>query len=943
MRLAVVASSRYEHNAKLSEELCAAPSVGVIQEALGNEWEVESYELDRPFPDLLEQTLYSASRRPTELLIYACGLVALADGRPPALVLDGERLGTLSLGRLGRLLDRMECRCSLVIDGKLLSLNGGSADEALEQLDVELGTTTAAALVSLREDSEESDAPTAVAQALAEVIQASPGTAPDPGSVVSRLNGQDGLRLLHLPGGGSVRPSRAAGAHESLSGQSLPPPPVVPNLRPPSLPPLNVPGRHAASSPLPPLAALPHHGALPALNLPPPRLPALAAPAARAAAAPAAVPPYPPSESGEVERMPLASPSPLPPLRAPVPNLSSAPRPDSERPDSERPESERADSDAASESEPPPTLPRISADASGARRMPAGATPLPLPSPLPERPASDLPPPRRSPSGSWPAPGAAETLGKGSLPPPSLPPPGSVPPPAAVASGPAPSIPPPPGDSGFAELVKRGRELEATDDHEDASEQYKRALLVARSDKHKAVLHVALGRCARAMGRPAVALGNFQKALGLDFEQGEALRAAAELLEERKDWAGLASLDELVASSHPNAEQRSLAIERLTVLFEDHLHDPQQAAKTWARIVVTRPSDVTARERLARSQAEIGAVLPAIDQNRAIVALEPRRVSAYRGMLELSRRANLEEQAFNAASVLDYLGVADINESLLVTTHRPEGLLPIQGKLTNEDWRQGGLLAERTEVGRLLELVSEQAKRAELTWLKKRKRLPKLDPEARHDTKASTTTLAKSLLWTSRVLAIGEPALYLDSAGSGLESVPSAEHSVIASRSVGSGVSLPELVFVWGRALAVLHPEHSSYVYFSVPKQLSELVLAAALATGRDVPAPSTHVKHLANAFKRRLDADVLRQVGELVNAASDTALQRRWVHSVELCCVRAGLVVSGHLQAAADLTKRFPFGVETDAETQISELLRYGVSLPYAKLRERLGVKIDA
>lgn len=455
-------------------------------------------------------------------------------------------------------------------------------------------------------------------------------------------------------------------------------------------------------------------------------------------------------------------------------------------------------------------------------------------------------------------------------------------------------------------------------------------------------MHVALGRCARAMGRPAVALGNFQKALGLDFQQDEALRAAAELLEERQDWAGLASLDELVASSHPNPEQRSRAVERLTVIFGDHLHDPQQAAKTWARIVVTRPSDIVARERLAVSQAAIGAVLPAIEQNRAIVALEPRRASAYRNMLELCQRSNLADQAFNAASALDYLGVADVNESLLVTTHRPDGLLPIQGKLTNDDWRQGGLLAERMEVGRLLELVAEQAARAELTWLKKRKRLPKLDPEARHDVKTSTTTLAKSLVWTSRVLAIGEPVLYLDSAPAGVEPVASAEHTVVASRSVGSGVSLPELVFLSGRALAVLHPEHIGCVLFSAPKQLSELVRAAALATGKDVSTPSTHVKHLANAFRRRLSPDVLRQVGELVDAASDAAHQRRWVRSVELSLVRAGLVVSGHLQAAADLSKRFPFGVQTDAETQTSELLRYSVSLPYAKLRERLGVKID-
>jgi hypothetical protein len=191
------------------------------------------------------------------------------------------------------------------------------------------------------------------------------------------------------------------------------------------------------------------------------------------------------------------------------------------------------------------------------------------------------------------------------------------------------------------------------------------------------------------------------------------------------------------------------------------------------------------------------------------------------------------------------------------------------------------------------------------------------------------------------VLAIGEPALYLDHTAGGLEAVPCAEHSVMASRSIGSGVSLPELVFLWGRILSLLHPEHAQFVYFSAPKQLSELVLAVALAVGKDVPAPSTHVKHLANAFKRRLDPEDLVQAGTLVDVASDTEHQRRWVRSVEQCSARAGLVVCGHLQVAAELTKRFPFGVETDAETQIAELMRYSVSQPYAYLRERLGVNV--
>jgi tetratricopeptide (TPR) repeat protein len=969
MRLAIIASSGYGTNVKLEEERCAPPSQELLSSALNGHWEVETYELDRPFPDLLERALYSGARAPSEILLYACGLVALADGRPPALVLDGERLGTLALGRLRRLLDRVGCPASLVIDGKLLSLNGGTADDALAELDVELGAGGSSALVGLRVEQAESAAPTLLARTLAEVLgnDAAHGGA-DPATRTARhLNGESSLKLLYR----SRQPSAAP-----PSPSSLPPPAPLPSLRvpspapaasslpPPSLPPLRPPpgspppiiAPHSAQrSEAPERVAREPSSTTPGASLPP--LPILPPPAANAPAAlrlehsnDEAVPSLADTRgtAGAAPLLEAQHQSSEAPRAGDTPVQVHHATPESEqRPEPLAPESEHAAEtptpvEAPTEAVDPAERARIARAARRARSRAArarrGAAPLDA-----EPSAHALPPLSGLPSG---APLPAPHLPPATLPPPSLPPlPGARPavgstrPPPSVA----PSERPPESDPAVKAMLARARELEAAGDANAATDEYKRALLATQDRAERAQIHLGLGRCARALDRPAVALGNFQKAAALDLGCTEALGAARELLEERQDWSGLANLCELVASRHVDEAERATATEKLAMVFTEHVRDPELAAKTWARIATTRPNDVVVKEQLARSQAKAGAAEAAVEQCRGVVALEPRRVAPYQIALEAFQELGLHDHAFGAASALDYLGAADINDSLIAAAHRPENLLPVKNSLAQEDWRRGGLLIEPDDTVRLLELVAEPAMAAERTWLKKKKALPNLTPEARHDTQASTTTLAKSLLWAARLLEIGEPALYLvDDVPAGLRVVPAPERIVVAGRSVASGVSLPELAFLWGRKLALLHPEHYLLVHFPRAERLTDLVAALSVATGLDASATPGHVKHLSGAFKRRLDAARVDEVRALLNRGAGAAERlRAWARAIELSAVRAGLVSCGHLQFAAELTQRFAFGGETTPHEQVGELLRYSISEPYAGLRRHLGVSV--
>jgi hypothetical protein len=83
-----------------------------------------------------------------------------------------------------------------------------------------------------------------------------------------------------------------------------------------------------------------------------------------------------------------------------------------------------------------------------------------------------------------------------------------------------------------------------------------------------------------------------------------------------------------------------------------------------------------------RAALAAGELDPAFAAFRGVLGANPRDADAYRALLTAFEKAGKPDGRFHAASVLDALGAADVNESLLASAHRPEGLLPAQGVLS---------------------------------------------------------------------------------------------------------------------------------------------------------------------------------------------------------------------------------------------------------------------
>ncbi|HEX2673321.1 MAG TPA: hypothetical protein VHM25_20710 [Polyangiaceae bacterium] len=311
-------------------------------------------------------------------------------------------------------------------------------------------------------------------------------------------------------------------------------------------------------------------------------------------------------------------------------------------------------------------------------------------------------------------------------------------------------------------------------------------------------------------------------------------------------------------------------------------------------------------------------------------------------------RVGDRDGAYRAAEVLEALGEADLHEALLAANHRPDGLQAVRGALSYTDWHERLSAGHRDpHTDAVLRAISPALARVGFQHARRLRREPVLSEESRQDPERSTTTLAKTLHWTSRLLCVPAAELYLVPEGmDSLGLVPGPDHPILTcGRALGSGFSLPELVCVWARELSFARPEQAALCYFPNGSELSQL-LSAALAVGGAVGlrAIDDDAKRLASGLKREVRGPGLAALEAAARAypvREVTARAQAFIRSAEFVSGRAALVASGTLSLALTLDQRFPRRFLTRADERRADLLRFMVSPEFGQIRQAIGVAV--
>ncbi len=179
-----------------------------------------------------------------------------------------------------------------------------------------------------------------------------------------------------------------------------------------------------------------------------------------------------------------------------------------------------------------------------------------------------------------------------------------------------------------------------------------------------------------------------------------------------------------------------------------------------------------------------------------------------------------------------------------------------------------------------------------------------------------------------------------------LRLTPAADRPLVTcARSLGSGFSLPELVFLWARELSFARPEEAALCYFSTPSELSHLLLAAlAVGGATSMRAIDGDAKRIASGLKREVRGAALEALQAAASGVSAHQVDRRatdFMRCAELVAGRVALVASGNLELGLALAQRFPRGQVTAAAERRADLLRFTVSPELGQIRSALGVAL--
>jgi tetratricopeptide (TPR) repeat protein len=452
---------------------------------------------------------------------------------------------------------------------------------------------------------------------------------------------------------------------------------------------------------------------------------------------------------------------------------------------------------------------------------------------------------------------------------------------------------------------------------------------------------------------PDRAVELFNEALDLNSTYLEAFERINKVLTGQKNWKQLERAYRKMIhriAGKGNTDLENTLWHQLGLIYRDRLQMVQESIEAFKMASITKPDMMVEHQILAELYETTEHFDEAIREQRIILESDPAQVEGYRAIYRLLLHKQSYDQAWCLAAAMAFMGQADEEENRFFEDYRPQGILPVRGRLNNELWVKhlihpsGDIL-----VSKIMEMIAPAALQAKIAQLRAQGKLPTLDPRFKQDPASSTVTFAKTFGWAAQVLGIPAPDLYVRSDVPGsIVTVPSVPPSSIAGQTVLTGFQPQELTFICGKHLNLYRGEHFIRTLFPTQAELTIMLFAGVMIAFPTTPMPpdmqqqiQTTARELAK-YIQPVQLEGLRHFVKRFLEEGAKANIKVWSQSVELTGTRAGLLVCGDLEIARKI-----IGAEAQLPGDLTvgekmkELVLFSISDDYAALRAALGVAV--
>ena len=444
----------------------------------------------------------------------------------------------------------------------------------------------------------------------------------------------------------------------------------------------------------------------------------------------------------------------------------------------------------------------------------------------------------------------------------------------------------------------------------------------------------------------------FNESLDLNPSYLEAFERINKVLTQQKNWKQLERAYRKMLhriAGKGNADLEHTLWHQLGLIYRDRLQQTDSAIEAFKMAATNKPDAIVVRQILGELYEVGGRWDEAIAEQRVILEAEPLKIDAYRSLYGLYLQKLAYDEAWCFAAAMAFMKKAGEEEQRFFEDYRPQGMLPVKGRLTDQIWTKQVFHAdENLYVSKIFEMIAPAALQAKIAGQAPGK-APVLDKRFKQDPATSTITFAKTFGWAAQVLGVPAPDLYVrNDVPGGIQAVAAQPVASVAGQTVLTGFQPPELTFICGKHLSSYRGEHYIRTLFPTQAELTIMLFAGVMLAAPSTPMPQDMVGQIQQTaqalakFIQPVQMEGLRMVVKRFIDDGAKANIKRWNQAVELTSCRAGLIVCGDLEIAKKLIgAEAPLPGDLSAADKMKELLLYFVSEQYSEVRRALGIAI--
>jgi tetratricopeptide (TPR) repeat protein len=449
------------------------------------------------------------------------------------------------------------------------------------------------------------------------------------------------------------------------------------------------------------------------------------------------------------------------------------------------------------------------------------------------------------------------------------------------------------------------------------------------------------------------ALAYYDRVLEIDPTNTKAVDEAIDLLDEKGDFAATVERlkDKAKQASEAKDTARMLqAFNRLAPIYKEKLGRIGHAVDALEAAQTLEPDN---KERNAEL-AELYALYPERYMEKAVAAQlvllrqNPYRVESYKLLRRLYTDDKRADAAWCLCQALYVLKLAEPDEERFFRRMRSEDPAYAQEIMTADDWLE---LVFHSDADPMLTSLFSLIEPAMIAARSPAVEALGYDPNFAVDSSQHPYPVSQTLHYAAGVMGMPLPAVFENpNDPSGLGFLHASSPSIVlGSAALMADASPQAIAFVAGRHLAYFRPGFyvrqlvqsgtglRSWLFAAIKMNAPQFPVAPDIE-GPVLEAMAALERHLSPQLRDHLS----RVVSKLIQTGAALDL-KRWVLGVDLTADRIGFVLSHDLETSIEIIRASDESSSAlSPQARLKDLVLYGISEQYFRIRDRLKIGID-